>query len=129
MGASRPSPISIAQRPGCEAERRGRLDDDSAAEREYSANQHMLSTQEASALLALLCARLGFCLPPAAEKRLAEHPPADVLEFTAAVFIAEGLEPSTADRRIYRQVKAAVAEAFRRSEDAQRTAEIAGLKQ
>jgi hypothetical protein len=78
----------------------------------------MLSTQEASALLALLCTRLGFCLPPAAEKRLTEHPLADVLDFTAAVFLAEGLDPSTADRRIYRQVKEVVAEAFRRSEDA-----------
>jgi hypothetical protein len=81
----------------------------------------MLSTQEASALLALLCTRLGFCLPPAAEKRLTEHPPADVLEFTAAVFIAEGLDPSTADRRVYRQVRAVVSEAFRRSQDAHRT--------
>ena len=77
----------------------------------------MLSAKEATALLSILCTRLGFCLPPDADARLTEAPPPDVQQFTAAVFIAEGLDPSTADRRVYRQVKALVAEAFRRSEE------------
>ncbi|HYI10836.1 MAG TPA: hypothetical protein VEK57_17380 [Thermoanaerobaculia bacterium] len=76
----------------------------------------MLSTKEAAALLSRLCTRLGFCLPPDAEARLTQEPPSDVHEFTAAVFIAEGLDPSTADRKVYRQVKAMVEEAFHRSE-------------
>jgi len=75
----------------------------------------MLSTDEARVLLSILCRRLGFCLPPDAEEQLTEDPPAGVDQFTAAVFLAEGLDPSTADRRIYRQVKAIVADAFRGS--------------
>jgi hypothetical protein len=76
----------------------------------------MLSAQEAESLLSELCTRLGFCLPPDAQRRLRENPPADVLGFTDAVFIAEGMDPSTADRKLHRQVRAVVAEAFRRSE-------------
>ena len=44
-------------------------------------------------------------------------PPPDVRLFIAAVFIAEELDPSTADRKLYRQVKAVVAAAFRRSDE------------
>jgi len=77
----------------------------------------VLSTDDAAMLLATLCTRLGFCLPPDSQARMTENPPADAHQFTAAVFIAEGLDPSTADRRTYRQVKAFVAEAFRRSEE------------
>lgn len=65
----------------------------------------MLTTTEATALLSVLCTKLGFCLPPHAEARLTEAPQPDVHQFTAAVFIAEGLDPSTADRKLYRQVK------------------------
>lgn len=82
----------------------------------------MLSTEEAGVLLSILCRRLGFCLPPDAEARLTEDPPAGIDQFTVAVFVAEGLDPSTADRRIYRQVKALVADAFRSSEERQAAA-------
>jgi len=68
-------------------------------------------------LLSSLCTGLGFCLPPDAQARLKEAPPPDVEGFTSAVFIAEVLDPSTADRRLYRGVKSMVAEAFRRSEE------------
>jgi len=82
----------------------------------------MLSTEEAGVLLSILCTRLGFCLPPDAVERLTEDPPAGVDQFTAAVFVAEGLDPSTAERKIYRQVKAIVSDAFRRSEERQSAA-------
>jgi hypothetical protein len=77
----------------------------------------MLSESEASKLLSDLCVRLGFCLPPEEELRLQENPPLDVRSFTDAVFVAEGLNPETADRHLYRQVRNMVAAAYWRSED------------
>jgi hypothetical protein len=56
----------------------------------------MLSSKEAASLLSSLCSRLGFCLPGDARARLTEEPPPEVHQFTAAVFMAEGLEPPTA---------------------------------
>jgi hypothetical protein len=47
---------------------------------------------------------------------LTESPPSDIAGFTDAVFTAEGMDPTTADGHLYRQVKATIAEAFRRSE-------------
>jgi|GEM_PF-2039169 hypothetical protein len=76
----------------------------------------VLSSEETATLLSNLCARLGFCLPPSAQEQLAAAP-SDVEGFTAAVFIAEGLDPSIADRRLYKQVREMVAAAFRRNED------------
>jgi len=73
----------------------------------------MLSPQEVYALLSKLCVDLGFCLDGEAQTALTTCPPADVQSFTDAVFAAEGLEPTKADRHLYRQVKAVVAEAFR----------------
>jgi hypothetical protein len=75
----------------------------------------MLSAPEADSLLATLCSSLGFCLPPRARTLLTENPPVDVDRFTDAVFVGEGLDPSTANRQLYRQVRAIVAEAFRLS--------------
>ena len=75
----------------------------------------MLTESEAQQLLDDLCVRLGFCLPPEDSKRLRESPPADPLSFTDAVFRAEGLDPDTTDRHLYRQVRNAVADAFRRA--------------
>ena len=77
----------------------------------------MLSASEVHWLLDALCVRLGFCLPPDAVERLKGQPPADAEEFTDAVFSAEGLDPTTADRQLYRQVKAMVAKAFQESEE------------
>jgi len=76
----------------------------------------MLSPNETAMLLSDLYTRLGFCLPPDAQEQLTEAPPSNVDGFTAAVFIAEGLDPS-ADRRLYREVKTMVADAFRRNEE------------
>ncbi|MDX3226137.1 hypothetical protein [Streptomyces sp. ME19-01-6] len=56
-----------------------------------------LSSDEVHALLYELCVDLGFCLPPQDIRRLREAPPADVDEFTDAVFTAEGMEPRGED--------------------------------
>jgi hypothetical protein len=58
---------------------------------------------------------LGFCLPPVEQDRLASDPPKDVRAFTDAVFSAEGLDPATADRHLYRQVRDVIAAALQRS--------------
>lgn len=50
----------------------------------------MLSEAETEALLAELCIKLGFCLPPEARHLLVTTTPANVLDFTDAVFIADG---------------------------------------
>lgn len=76
----------------------------------------MPSEPEIHKLLWDLCVQLGFCLPPEEERRLKDEPPKDVRAFTDAVFRAEGLDPLTADRRLYRQVRDLVAAAFNRSE-------------
>jgi hypothetical protein len=62
---------------------------------------------EVGELLYDLCVRLGFCLPPEANRRLVEAPPAGVDAFTDAVFEAEGMgDMSYTDLR--RQVRAVV---------------------
>lgn len=73
----------------------------------------MLSRAEAYMLLDELCLREGFCLPPATTLTLVADPPADPVEFTDAVFRAEGLDPRLADRRLYRRIRALVTDAFR----------------
>jgi hypothetical protein len=78
----------------------------------------MIDEKRTSQLLNDLCVNLGFCLPPSDIARLTKDPPDSVSSFTDAVFLAEGLDPETADRRLYRQVRDAVADAFRRAEDA-----------
>ena len=75
----------------------------------------MLSRAEAERVLSKLCVDLGFCLPPLAQERLARDPPTDVRAFTDAVFSAEGLDPDTADRHLYRQVRDVVALAFQKN--------------
>jgi hypothetical protein len=66
-------------------------------------------------LLDRLCAQLGFCLPPEAQQRLTEDPPADVESFADAVLVEEGLDPTTTDRHLYRQVRDVIADSFRRA--------------
>ncbi len=46
---------------------------------------------------------------------LAEEPPFDVHEFTDAVFLAEGLDPATADRHRYRLARDMILAAFHES--------------
>lgn len=69
---------------------------------------------EVRRLLSRLCIELGFCLPPWAQSRLEEAPPETVEAFASAVVTAEGLDPLTMDRSLYRTVKGVVAEEFRR---------------
>lgn len=76
----------------------------------------MLNEKELECLLNRLCVRLGLCLPPDDIVRLREDPFEEVLAFTDAVFAAEGLDPATADRHLYRQVRDMIADAFRQSE-------------
>lgn len=77
----------------------------------------MLTAREIRSLLSKLCVDLGFCLPSDAEAQLEERPPSSIGEFTDAVFIAEGLDPATADRHLYRQVRSVIAEAFQASDE------------
>jgi hypothetical protein len=72
----------------------------------------VLSEREVQALLSKLCIDLGFCLVPTEQARLASAPPSDIDEFTRAVFIAEDLDPLTAESNLYHQVRELVARAF-----------------
>ena len=72
----------------------------------------MLSESEVRTILSKLCVKLGVCLPPGAQQQLASAPPANVRGFVDAVFAAEGLDPATADRHLYRQVRDMVSEAY-----------------
>jgi hypothetical protein len=49
--------------------------------------------------------------------RLAENPPGDVRPFVDAVFPAEGMNPETADRHMYREVTKVAREAFQGDSD------------
>jgi hypothetical protein len=63
-------------------------------------------------LLNMLCAEMGFCLSPAQFERLAGSEPNDASAFTDEVFRAEGMDPETADRHLYRQVRDVVTATF-----------------
>ena len=71
-----------------------------------------LTPRQAELLLGNLCQWLGFCLPPAERVGLRDHPPETPRSFTDAVFLAEGLDPVTADSETYKQVKVMVTNAF-----------------
>jgi hypothetical protein len=75
-----------------------------------------MTEDETKWLLHDLCVKLGFCLCPEEYRRLLDDPPTEALAFTDAVFTAEGLDPDTADRHLYRQVRNMISDAFRRSE-------------
>ena len=55
------------------------------------------------ALLYELCVDLGFCLPPAGQRRLEDDPPPDIDQFTDAVFREEGMDPVAPHHRRLRQ--------------------------
>ena len=76
----------------------------------------ILNEAEVEILLNNLCAKLGFCLPPDAQSRLLKNPPDDIHAFTDAVFAEEGVDPTTASRNLYRQVRDMVMEAFQNAE-------------
>ena len=75
----------------------------------------ILPRDQAEQLLGKLCVQLGLCIPPDEWLRLATEPPSEAIAFTDAVFLAEGLDPATADRHLYRQARDIVIEAFRRA--------------
>jgi hypothetical protein len=75
----------------------------------------MVNSTQVSWLLHRLCVQFGFCLPPTEHERLVEEPPGDPDSFTRAVFVAEGLDPAFADKRLYRKIKRVVEEEFGRS--------------
>jgi hypothetical protein len=77
----------------------------------------VLSPDQIARLLSNLCTKLGFCLSPVAQAELATAPPPDVDGFAAAVIRAEGLQPELMDRRLYRDARAMVADAFQRAEE------------
>ena len=74
----------------------------------------MLTEPATKRLLEDLCTKLGMCLPPAEQLQLQQHPPVDVQTFTAAVFLAEGLDVELVPRHLYSQVRTMVASAFDR---------------
>jgi hypothetical protein len=74
-----------------------------------------ITEAEAEKLLGVLCVKYGFCLPPLWHARLQSCPPKSVAKFTDTVFHAEGLDPDTADRAMYRAMYEEVRLAFERS--------------
>lgn len=79
----------------------------------------MLNAKEVEFLLSKLCVDLGFCLPADEWVRFQENPPNEINVFTDAIFIAEGLNPQYAERKLYRQVQAVIAEAFQKHDEAE----------
>ena len=75
-----------------------------------------LEPHEVETLLDKLCSDLGFCLPSDEHKRISSNPPDDVIAFVDAVFIAEGMNPGTADRHVYRRVRDYVSAAFKHAQ-------------
>jgi hypothetical protein len=67
-------------------------------------------------LLNTLCVKLGFCLPASVNRQLANSGPTNADLFAKAVFKAEGLDPRL-HVSLFRQVRAIVADHFRRISD------------
>jgi len=72
----------------------------------------VLSPTKLESLLYHICVKYGFCLRLAEYERLCANPPTEVTAFTDAVYRAEGLDPATADPRVYDMVHAAVERTF-----------------
>ena len=75
-----------------------------------------LTEREASQLLSTLCIKLGFCLSPKLNSRLAKNPPPSAERFAHAVYSIEGLDPSLRSD-LYKQVLSCVEAAFQRHLD------------
>jgi hypothetical protein len=80
--------------------------------RPLRADERVLTESQVISLLKGLCTDLGFCLNADVAETLEANPPRTIDAFTRAVFKAEGLNPAHADRRLYDQVRTAVALAF-----------------
>jgi hypothetical protein len=63
-------------------------------------------------LLKTLCEGLGHWLPPHEQERILSNPPLTVYEFTDAVFVAQGEDPTSADTKVLNDVRTVVAAAF-----------------
>lgn len=59
--------------------------------------------------------KLGYCLPPQEQERIASNPALTVYEFTEAVFVAEGDDPSSANKKMLNDVRTVIAAAFAKS--------------
>ena len=75
----------------------------------------VITQEEAEKLLGVLCVKYGFCLPPLWQARLQTCPPKSVAKFTDTLFHAEGLDPATVGRAMYRGMYEEVRAAFERS--------------
>lgn len=67
---------------------------------------------EANRLLERLCTVYGFCLSPLWKARLTTCPPQSPAKYTDTLFRAEGLDPGTADRALYKSILSEVQIAF-----------------
>jgi hypothetical protein len=74
-----------------------------------------IAPQDAKILLDSLCRAYGFCLTPLWSARLTNYPPQSVQKYTDTIFLAEGLDPRTADSDLYKSILSEVREAFSRS--------------
>jgi len=74
--------------------------------------EHVLTESQVISLLKDICIDLGICLNADVAETQEANPPRTIDAFTRAVFTSEGLDPSLADRRLYDQVRTAVALAF-----------------
>ena len=81
-----------------------------------SAAEPALRPSEVEELLNTLCVKLGFCLHSPHYGDLCENPPDSAASFTDAVVVAEGMNVTTIDRTLYRQVRDCVVEAFERAQ-------------
>jgi hypothetical protein len=72
----------------------------------------VLDRDEVWFLLKTLCEQWGYCLPPQEHERILNNPPLTVYEFTDEVFVADGEDPSSADKKILNDVRTVVAAAF-----------------
>jgi hypothetical protein len=64
---------------------------------------------EIGLLLAELCVKLGFCLPPEEQATLEGSPPPGVDALTDAVLLAEGFDPQHIGAELRQQVRDVVA--------------------
>lgn len=79
---------------------------------EHVVNEHSHGVSARRKLLDVLCVKYGFCLSPLWRARLERNPPRSTDKFVDTVFWAEGLDPATADRQLYKAVFAEVQRAL-----------------
>ena len=75
----------------------------------------LLTESQVEALLYRVCVELGLCLTPDTYDHLVTNAPGEVTSLTDAIFVAEGISPQAANKKLYGQVRAYVEEAFVRA--------------